>query len=221
MTEERKPHYSDFFIYILFIFAAIAGLVILFSRNTSEIKNSQEQEEQKPMGKYNKPPQVNTDSNKTYTAQVKTNFGTIEINLFAKETPVTVNNFVFLSRDGFYDGTVFHRIVKDFMIQGGDPLGNGRGGPGYKFDDEKITRDYKRGIVAMANSGPNTNGSQFFIMHKDNNQMPKNYVIFGEVTKGLDIVDKIAEVPVTDNGMGEASKPTQEVKLEKVTILEK
>lgn len=224
MAVEYKPHYRDFFIFILFLTAVIIGTVILFSKNSSETqmstKPTPQATSQAAAGKYSAPPKMQIDSKKTYTAQMNTNYGAIEINLYAKETPVTVNNFVFLAKESFYNGTIFHRIIKDFMIQGGDPQGTGRGGPGYKFDDEKITRDYKRGIIAMANSGPNTNGSQFFIMHKDNN-LPKNYVIFGEVVKGLDVVDKIAEVPIEDNGIGEKSKPTKEVKIEKITIQEK
>ena len=129
---------------------------------------------------YSQPPAMAIDVSKTYTATLVTNKGTMKIALFVKETPVTVNNFVFLARDGFYNNTVFHRIIKGFMVQGGDPLGNGTGGPGYKFNDEKITRNYTRGTLAMANSGPNTNGSQFFIMHADND-LPKNYVIFGSI----------------------------------------
>ena len=105
------------------------------------------------------------------------------------------------------------------MIQGGDPLGDGTGGPGYKFADEKITLDYKKGMVAMANSGPNTNGSQFFIMHQDNN-LPKNYVIFGQVVKGMEIIDKIAGVEVEDNGLGEQSKPKEKVIIENITVSE-
>ncbi|OGG27374.1 peptidylprolyl isomerase [Candidatus Gottesmanbacteria bacterium RIFCSPLOWO2_01_FULL_39_12b] len=157
------------------------------------------------------------DSKKVYKGQITTNKGLFTIELFAKETPVTVNNFVALAKDGFYNNTVFHRIIKDFMIQGGDPKGDGTGGPGYTFADEKITRDYKRGIVAMANSGPNTNGSQFFIVHKDTD-VPKNYVIFGQVLTGMETIDKIAGVKVEDNGRGEQSKPTETVKIEKIEI---
>ncbi|OIO15743.1 peptidylprolyl isomerase [Candidatus Gottesmanbacteria bacterium CG11_big_fil_rev_8_21_14_0_20_37_11] len=159
------------------------------------------------------------DINRKYTADIITSLGEIQIELFSKETPVTVNNFIFLSKQGFYDNTIFHRIIKDFMIQGGDPKGDGTGGPGYRFADEKITRDYKRGIIAMANSGPNTNGSQFFIMHKDTD-LPKNYVIFGQVVKGIEVIDKIAETQTVDNGLGEQSKPTKEIKIEKITIKE-
>lgn len=154
---------------------------------------------------------------KDYSAVMKTSKGDITLDLFEKETPVTVNNFVFLARDDFYDNTRFHRIIKDFMIQGGDPLGTGMGGPGYKFNDEPITKDYVRGVIAMANSGPNTNGSQFFIMHKDT-PLPKNYVIFGIVTKGLDVVDKIAETPVRTSPSGETSDPREEVTITSIEI---
>lgn len=172
------------------------------------------------MKQYSSVPAITIDQNKTYTAVMETTKGTMTFNLLVKETPVTVNNFVFLSRDGFYNGTKFHRIIKDFMIQGGDPLGNGTGGPGYKFNDEPITRDYKKGTLAMANSGSNTNGSQFFIIHKDY-PLPKNYVIFGEPTGGLEVLDTIANTPVVDNGIGESSKPTEDVLIESVAIEEK
>lgn len=139
------------------------------------------------------------------------------IALNAKQTPITVNNFVTLARGNFYDNTIFHRVIKGFMIQGGDPKGDGTGGPGYKFNDEPFTGDYTRGTVAMANAGPNTNGSQFFIMQQDN-ALPKNYVIFGKVVVGLDVVDKIADAPVESNGMGEQSKPVNPVKVLSVQI---
>ncbi|OGG16549.1 peptidylprolyl isomerase [Candidatus Gottesmanbacteria bacterium RIFCSPHIGHO2_02_FULL_40_24] len=168
---------------------------------------------------YSKIPEMTIDPGKIYTADVSTSYGNFQIELFAENTPVTVNNFVVLARDGFYNGTPFHRIIKDFMIQGGDPLGDGTGGPGYKFADEKITLDYKKGMVAMANSGPNTNGSQFFIMHQDNN-LPKNYVIFGQVVKGMEVIDKIAGVEVEDNGLGEQSKPKEKVIIENITVSE-
>ncbi len=160
------------------------------------------------------------DQNKKYTAKLKTSAGEIEIELNAKGTPVTANNFVFLAKKGFYNNTIFHRVIKGFMIQGGDPNGDGTGGPGYKFDDEPFTGEYLRGTMAMANAGPNTNGSQFFIMHADY-PLPPNYVIFGKVTKGLDIVDKIAEAPVKMNNSGENSQPVSPVKILSVGIIEK
>lgn len=171
---------------------------------------------------YTKAPEMQIDVTKKYIAKMETSQGTVELELNAAETPKTVNNFVALSRDGFYDGLSFHRIVKDFMIQGGAPNGNGSGGPGYKFDDEDFAADYTPGTLAMANSGENTNGSQFFIMTADySGRLPKNYTIFGKVISGMDVVQKIAQTPTEDNGSGEQSRPTSEVKINKVTIEEK
>lgn len=129
----------------------------------------------------------------TKIAVLHTEKGNITISLNTDQTPITVNNFVTLAKKGFYNKTIFHRVIKGFMIQGGDPNGDGTGGPGYKFADEPFTGEYTRVTVAMANSGPNTNGSQFFIMHKDN-PLPKNYVIFGKVISGMETVDAIAEL---------------------------
>ena len=150
---------------------------------------------------------------------MQTSKGDIVIELFAKEAPLTVNNFVFLARDGFYNGVRFHRIIKGFMVQSGDPLGNGTGGPGYTFRDEPVTRDYVPGTLAMANAGPNTNGSQFFIMHGQT-ALPKAYTIFGKVTQGLEVVEKIASTPVTSGPSGERSSPTEEVIISSIEIRE-
>lgn len=172
--------------------------------------------------KYDKAPEMTIDLTKKYLARFTTNKGTFEASLDPTLAPKTVNNFVFLARDNFYDNLVFHRIVKDFMIQGGDPNGDGSGGPGYKFDDEPITKDYKPGILAMANSGKNTNGSQFFIMAGDysGGKLPKDYVIFGEIAEGMDTVFKIAETPVEQSSSGENSKPKEQITIEKVEIVE-
>lgn len=124
-------------------------------------------------------------------AIIETSKGTIEFEVYPEATKAA-SNFIFLAKDGFYDGLAFHRVVPGFVIQGGDPFGNGSGGPGYQFADEPVTRKYNRGIVAMANSGPNTNGSQFFIMLADRSDLPPNYTIFGKVTKGQEVVGKIA-----------------------------
>lgn len=124
-------------------------------------------------------------------AVIETNKGTISFEIYPESTKAA-SNFIFLAKDGFYDGLTFHRVVPDFVIQGGDPYGNGTGGPGYKFDDEVVTKQYSKGIVAMANSGPNTNGSQFFIMLSDHPELPPKYTIFGKVIEGQDIVDKIS-----------------------------
>ncbi len=164
-------------------------------------------------------PEMTINQSKTYTATLHTDQGDIEIALDAKGTPITANNFVYLAKDGFYDNTVFHRAIDGFMIQGGDPTGTGSGGPGYKFDDEPFAGEYTRGTVAMANSGPNTNGSQFFIMHQDT-PLPPNYVIFGHVTKGMETVDKIATAPATLGFDGAMSKPVNPVGLKSVDVNE-
>ena len=122
---------------------------------------------------------------------IKTNKGDIHLDLNPAEAPLTVNNFVVLARDGYYDGVTFHRVVPRFVIQGGDPTGTGSGGPGYNFKDEAVTRPYKAGTVAMANAGPNTNGSQFFICLEDQPGLPPNYTIFGDTVTGMDVVRNI------------------------------
>jgi len=160
----------------------------------------------------------NINQAKKYTAVLHTTVGDIVIELNAKATPITANNFITLAKKNFYNGTIFHRVIEGFMIQGGDPKGDGTGGPGYTFADEPFAGDYNRGTVAMANAGPNTNGSQFFIMHQ-NYPLPKNYIIFGQVVKGMEVVDKIATAP-TESG-GENSKPINPVKVTSVEIVEK
>lgn len=167
---------------------------------------------------YSAPPKMTIDTNKKYTATMHTTKGDIVLDLFTSEVPKTVNNFVFLARDGFYNGVKFHRIMKGFMIQSGDPKGDGTGGPGYRFADEPVTRSYVAGTIAMANSGANTNGSQFFIMHKDYKLAP-NYTIFGIVTQGMDVVDKIADTPVR-LFRGEMSQPTEDVRVNSIDIKE-
>ena len=172
--------------------------------------------------RYASPPPMTVDPNMGYTATLKTTEGDITIQLLPKEAPITVNNFVFLAKDNFYDGVKFHRVIKGFMVQTGDPLGNGTGGPGYGFNDEKVTKDYPPGTLAMANAGPNTNGSQFFIMHGDySGRLPKNYTIFGQVIAGQDVVDKIANTPVGPSPNGEISTPTKPVLINDVVIQEK
>jgi len=157
------------------------------------------------------------DKNKKYSVTLKTTEGDITLDLTASLTPKTVENFVTLANKGFYNNTIFHRVIKGFMVQGGDPKGDGTGGPGYKFDDEPFTGEYTRGTIAMANAGPNTNGSQFFIMHQDY-PLPKNYVIFGKVTAGIEVVDKIAESPVKTSASGEPSSPVTPVKILSVSV---
>lgn len=175
--------------------------------------------EEKIMTKsYESQPVMQIDQTKKYTAVLHTDKGDIKVELYADKTPITVNNFVFLAMDGFYNETIFHRVIKGFMIQGGDPLGNGTGGPGYKFADEEFDGEYTKGTIAMANSGPDTNGSQFFIMHADTG-LPKNYTIFGKVTEGLDIVDTIANSEVTTSRMGEKSTPITPTVISNIEII--
>ena len=135
------------------------------------------------------------DPSKKYTATFETSRGSIVCELFAKDAPKTVNNFVFLARDKFYDGTVFHRVIADFMIQGGDPTGTGRGGPGYKFEDElkENPNRHQTGSLSMANAGPNTNGSQFFITHNATTWLDGKHTVFGKVLSGQDVVDSVAQ----------------------------
>ncbi|MGI8925018.1 MAG: peptidylprolyl isomerase [Tepidiformaceae bacterium] len=166
------------------------------------------------MKQYQKAPDLTIDPKKSYTATIETAAGTITAELFPGDAPATVNNFVFLARDGFYDGVIFHRVIKGFMIQGGDPRGQGTGGPGYQFKDEPVKRKYLRGTLAMANSGPNTNGSQFFIMHADY-ALPPNYTIFGKLTSGEDVLDTIATART-----GAQDRPAEPVSMTSVTIAE-
>jgi cyclophilin family peptidyl-prolyl cis-trans isomerase len=163
---------------------------------------------------YSSPPEMVVDPAKRYTATIETTAGTMVADLFADDAPKTVNNFVFLAREGFYNDVIFHRVIEGFMIQGGDPTGTGRGGPGYQFADEPVKRQYTRGTLAMANAGPNTNGSQFFIMHADY-PLPPNYTIFGKLTSGEDVVDKIATAAT-----GAQDRPTEPVSIESVEVNE-
>jgi cyclophilin family peptidyl-prolyl cis-trans isomerase len=209
--------------FLLLFVGIIATLANQFGKQADQMAEFQTNnaiEQSAPVTQNNdmKKPKLSIDKTKKYSALMKTTAGDIEIELFADKTPITVNNFVTLSKKNFYENVIFHRTIKGFMIQGGDPTGTGSGGPGYKFDDEKFDGEYTRGTLAMANAGPNTNGSQFFIMHKDN-PLPKNYVIFGRVTKGLDTVDAIAEAPTKQEGEG--SSPVNPVKILSVTITEK
>lgn len=143
------------------------------------------------MASYSKAPDMTIDVTKNYSATIQTSRGPISVELFAQDAPKTVNNFVFLARDGFYNGTKFHRVIEDFMVQGGDPTGTGTGGPGYKFADERNSRKHGTGTLSMANAGPNTNGSQFFITHSPQSHLNGKHTVFGQVTSGQDIVDSI------------------------------
>ena len=168
---------------------------------------------------YDSMPEMNIDISKKYTAVIKTSMGDMSIEFFTEDAPMTVNNFINLSRDGYYDNVIFHRVISGFMIQGGDPSGTGHGEmgkyPGYKFEDElNNQRSYDKGILAMANAGPDTNGSQFFFMHVDY-PLPYQYTIFGFVTEGLDVIDKIASVET-----GDGDKPINDVVIETIEVKE-
>lgn len=145
---------------------------------------------------YTAQPSMQIDPSKKYTATFKTDHGDFVVELFAAQAPITVNNFVVLARDGYYDNTTFHRVIRDFMVQGGDPTGTGRGGPGYKFNDEAGALSGKHsgaGILSMANAGANTNGSQFFITHRATPHLDGRHGVFGKVTEGMDVVYQIRD----------------------------
>ena len=192
----------------------------LVNENSVELVNENEGVNEMSDNKvYSEMPEMNIDVSKKYTALIKTNMGDMSVEFYTEDAPLTVNNFINLSRDGYYDNVIFHRVISGFMIQGGDPSGTGHGEmgkyPRYKFEDELDNqRAYKKGILAMANAGPDTNGSQFFIMHVDY-PLPYQYTIFGIVTDGLDVIDKIASVE-TGNG----DRPVNDVIIETVEVIE-
>jgi cyclophilin family peptidyl-prolyl cis-trans isomerase len=161
---------------------------------------------------YDGPPAMSVDPSKTYRAVFKTEHGDIRVNLFAEEAPITVNNFVFLARDGFYDNTTFHRVIDNFMVQGGDPTGTGTGGPGYRFADEPGALALKHdgpGVLSMANAGPNTNGSQFFITHVATDWLNGKHGVFGKVAdqESLNVLMNIrTRDPGRDRQPGDALK---------------
>lgn len=145
--------------------------------------------------KWSKPPDMQIDPTKTYRALIKTDRGAIELDLDSAHAPKTVNNFCFLAGEGFYDGVTFHRVIPDFMIQGGDPTGTGAGGPGYRFEDEVLGNPltHDTGVISMANAGPNTNGSQFFITHSPQPHLNGRHTVFGRVVEGQKVVDAIRQ----------------------------
>jgi cyclophilin family peptidyl-prolyl cis-trans isomerase len=164
--------------------------------------------------KFSAPPDMGIDTSKRYTATMDTSLGTIVIALDAVNAPKTVNNFVFLAAQHYYDGVIFHRIIKGFMCQGGDPTGTGTGGPGYKFTDEPVKQRYQLGSVAMANAGPNTNGSQFFLISGQSGvQLPPQYNHFGQIVKGMDVLDAMQSVAT-----GRNDRPVEDVVINSVTI---
>ena len=206
-----------FLIIILFLSCSAQEEVV---SSNLEIVNTEKETEMNEEKVYTSVPEMNIDLNIKYTAVMKTNMGDISVEFFTNDAPMTVNNFINLSKDGYYNDVIFHRVINGFMIQGGDPSGTGHGEmgkyPGYKFEDELNNKQpYEKGILAMANAGPNTNGSQFFIMHVDY-PLPYQYTIFGKVTDGLDIVDKIASVETA-----EGDRPVSDIVIESIEIKEK
>lgn len=220
----------------LIVIILIGGLILLFS-NKNKASEPKLEETKINIFEQNKPEDsgmsIATSSGQAASStttkikknimpivKIQTNKGEITLELFSEDAPKTVENFINLVKKGFYDNVIFHRVISGFMIQGGDPTGTGRGGPGYKFDDElnpetaSYQRGYVRGTLAMANSGPNTNGSQFFIMHKDY-PLPNNYTIFGRVTDGMETVDAIAASETDSN-----DRPLEDVVMQKVEVIE-
>ena len=174
-----------------------------------------------PPKQYSNPPGLILNPTMRYSANIKTNHGDMTLDLLPAEAPRAVNNFVFLAREGFYDNGRFHRVMKGFMIQGGCPKGDGTGGPGYRFPDEQVNRPYVKGTLAMANAGPNTNGSQFFIIHGDQVNLPPNYTIFGQLSAGEETLDALANAPVGAGASGEPSRPTEQLEIHTVEIDER
>ena len=176
--------------------AAIALIILIFVLLQTQSNEENLPEESLMDNKeWSSPPKMTIDEQNEYTAVIETDLGNIVLRLFANESPITVNNFVFLAQEGYYDGVMFHRVIHDFMVQGGDPTGTGSGGPGYMFEDEVNNglKFDKPGLLAMANAGPGTNGSQFFITHVPTPHLTGNHTIFGEVIEGMDTVFAIPE----------------------------
>ena len=176
--------------------AAIALIILIFVLLQTQSNEENLPEESLMSNKeWSSPPKMTIDEQNEYTAVIETDLGNIVLRLFANESPITVNNFVFLAQEGYYDGVMFHRVIHNFMVQGGDPTGTGSGGPGYMFGDEVNNglKFDKPGLLAMANAGPGTNGSQFFITHVPTPHLTGNHTIFGEVIEGMDTVFAIPE----------------------------
>ena len=190
-------------------------IVVIIGCNTSNDRIGDPVQRTKSDANYERQVTMTIDETKNYGATIRTNHGSIGIELFASQSPKTVNNFVTLSRDGFYDGIIFHRVIPNFMIQGGDPTGTGTGGPGYQFEDEfdSSLKFDRAGLLAMANSGPNTNGSQFFITTVPTPHLTGAHTIFGAVTEGQDIVDAISKAP-TSSG----DRPVDEIRIDGIDI---
>ncbi len=196
---------------LVFIIGIVLAVWLLYPKSNQQAQVQESAE-------VNKSPNSSEQKKSMHTVTLETSKGTIVFETFDADAPKTVKNFITLTEKGFYNGLTFHRVIPNFMIQGGDPNGNGTGGPGYKFEDElnpatqSYKEGYKRGVVAMANSGPNTNGSQFFIIHKDY-PLPNNYTIFGKVVSGLEVIDAIESVR-TDS----SDRPMEPVTIKKASV---
>ena len=173
-----------------------------------------------PPKQYQHPPSLIISPGMRYTATIKTNHGDIIIELFPSEAPRAVNNFVFLAKDDYYQDGCFHRVIKDFMIQGGCPKGDGTGGPGYRFPDEEVKRSYVKGTLAMANAGPNTNGSQFFIVHGARVNLPPNYTIFGQMLAGRGSPRRPGQYPGQCRFRRRKLAPTERLEIRNIEITE-
>ncbi len=193
------------------LFTLTGGIAIVFAFISSSCGGQPTEPEPVPIPApkpktYSSPPPMTIDTGKKYTATIETEKGKLVLELFAKDAPVTVNNFVFLARDGFYDGSTFHRVIPGFMAQGGDPTGTGRGTPGYRFQDEFSQRSNVAGALSMANAGPNTNGCQFFITYTPQPALDGRHTVFGKLIEGMDVLKKLTPRDPVQNPKFEGDK---------------
>lgn len=193
----------------------IEGDVKVVDESNDDLPDAFVRPDGRPVPRWDAPPPMDIDVDGYYVAKLNTTAGVVVIELMPSNAPLAVNNFIFLAKQGFYDDVSFHRVIPGFVIQGGDPGGTGRGGPRYHFADELIGLPYRRGAVAMANAGPNMNGSQFFIMHADHDASLQS-TIFGQVVSGLEVVDAIATAPTLPEGEG--STPVEPVLIESIEL---